>query len=136
MRMETKFYQCKTCGNIIVKVIDGGPIPECCGNEMEELKPNTTEGKTEYHLPVVVKCDDKKLIVKVGQEPHPMTATHRIRFIYIETECGGQCIHLKEEHPAEITISMCEKPKAIYAYCNLHGLWKTCIPCEKSVCCK
>lgn len=134
MRMETKFYQCNTCGNLIVKVIDGGPVPVCCGEEMEELRPNTSEGKNEYHLPVVVKCDDKKLKIKVGQEPHPMTEAHHICFIYIETEHGGQCIHLKEGQPAEVSLGLCEKPTAIYAYCNLHGLWKVCPTCEKSEC--
>lgn len=123
--METKFYHCKMCGNIIIKVIDGGPVPKCCGEEMEELKPNTTEGKTEYHLPIIVECDNKQLKVKVGQEPHPMTASHHIRFIFVETEQGGHLIRLKQDRPAEVCIGMCEKPKAIYAYCNLHGLWKT-----------
>lgn len=134
--METKFYHCKICGNLIMKVHDGGAVPQCCGEEMEELIPNTSDGKNEYHLPVVVQCDDKMVKVKVGHEPHPMTHAHHISFIYIETKHGGQLIHLKEEHPAEITLSMCEKPTAIYAYCNLHGLWKTTPSCEVPACCK
>lgn len=133
--METKFYRCKKCGNIIVKVIDGGPVPACCGEEMEELRPNTSEGKNEYHLPVVEQCDDQKLKVKVGKEPHPMTPAHHIRFVYIETSCGGRLIRLKEDQAAEVALSPCEKPKAIYAFCNLHGLWKTaCPPCEQDTC--
>ena len=134
--METKFYHCKTCGNIIMKVVDGGAVPQCCGEEMEELKQNTSEGKNEYHLPVMVQCDEKKVQIKVGQEPHPMTSAHHIRFIYIKTKHGGQLICLKEDHPAEVTLTMCEKPTAIYAYCNLHGLWKTTLDCEGSTCCK
>ncbi len=53
-----------------------------------------------------------------------MTSAHHIRFIYVETEQGGHLVRLKADHPAEISIAMCEKPTAIYAYCNLHGLWK------------
>lgn len=135
--MKTKFYRCKTCGNIIVKVIDGGPVPKCCGEEMEELKPNTSDGKNEYHLPVIEQCGDHKLKVKMGKEPHPMTSSHYIQFVYIETECGGRLVCLKPEHPAEVVLSLCEKPVAVYAYCNQHGLWKTiCTACEQTSCCK
>lgn len=132
--METKFYRCKICGNIIMKVADSGVVPQCCGEEMEELVPNTLEGKNEYHLPVVTLCDDKKLKIKVGEKPHPMTTAHHINFIYVETENGGCLKYLEEDHPAECTVSLCEKPTAIYAYCNLHGLWKICPACEKSSC--
>ncbi len=129
--METKFYHCKKCGNIIVKVCDGGPVPMCCGEVMEELKPNTSEGKNEYHLPVMTQCEKHKLRVRVGKELHPMSPEHHICFIYIETEQGGHLVHLKKNCPAEITVCMCEKPTAVYAYCNLHGLWKTeCPSCE------
>lgn len=133
--METKFYHCKMCGNIIIKVIDGGTVPKCCGVEMEELKPNTTDGKTEYHLPVVLQCDDHKLKIRVGKEPHPMTAAHHIRFIYVETETGGHLVRLKDNQPAEVTLCMCDKPIAIYAYCNLHGIWKTALTRDSQCCC-
>lgn len=134
--METKFYHCKVCGNTIIKVIDGGTVPKCCNAEMEELKPNTTEGKSEYHLPVMIQCDNHKLKIRVGKELHPMTPEHHIRFIYIETEQGGHLYRLKEGCPAEIIVSMCEKPTAIYAYCNLHGLWKSTPTCDTSSCCR
>lgn len=102
---------------------------------MEELKPNTTDGKTEYHLPVVLQCDDHKLKIRVGKEPHPMTAAHHIRFIYVETEMGGHLVHLKDNQPAEVTLCMCDKPIAIYAYCNLHGIWKTALTRDCQCCC-
>ena len=39
-----KFYRCRHCGNVIVKVVDSGVPVVCCGEVMEELKPNTTDG--------------------------------------------------------------------------------------------
>ena len=126
--METKFYHCQVCGNVIIKLVDSGQVPTCCGKPMEELVPNSTEGKVEFHLPMVVHYDRCSLKICVGKQPHPMTPEHNIRFIYIETATGGHIIQLRPGHPAEVTISTTECPKAIYAYCNLHGLWKTVIP--------
>ena len=37
--MATKFYKCPHCGNVIVKMVDGGPVPVCCGEPMNELDP-------------------------------------------------------------------------------------------------
>ena len=41
--MNTKFYICRTCGNIIEKINDSGVPVVCCGKKMEELIPNTVE---------------------------------------------------------------------------------------------
>ena len=50
---------------------------------------------------------------------------HRIMFIYLETEHGGQLRYLSADGPAEADFSVCEdKPVAAYAYCNKHGLWR------------
>lgn len=123
--MKTKFYYCPKCGNVIIKAIDSGVTPVCCGEEMVELNPNKVEAKTEYHLPVSILLNPCTLKVKVGAEPHPMTKEHSIRFIYVETSNTGHIVHFHPGHPAEATINIGEAPTAIYAYCNLHGLWKT-----------
>ena len=43
---EIKFYRCDICGNIITKIIDGGPIPFCCGQKMtptaQTVQPRST----------------------------------------------------------------------------------------------
>lgn len=134
--MKTKFYYCPKCGNVILKTIDSGVTPSCCGETMTELTPNTTEGKTEYHLPVTMKIDPCTVKVCIGKEPHPMTNEHSIRFIYIETDNTGHIVHLQPGKPAEATICLSECPKAVYAYCNLHGLWKTEISSGAETCCK
>ena len=122
--MATKFYKCRHCGNVIHKVVDSKVPVVCCGEQMQELIPNTVDASNEKHVPVVSKINDCKILVKVGSEPHPMTSEHHIAFIYVETETGGIRIDLKDKPEAEICVCS-GKPVSVYEYCNLHGLWKT-----------
>ena len=49
-----------------------------------------------------------------------------ISWIYVETKNGGQRKALKvNEEPKASFCFYDDEPVAIYAYCNLHGLWKT-----------
>ena len=122
--MATKFYICAHCGNVIEKVVDSGVPVVCCGEKMEELIPNTVEASGEKHLPVVTWLDEQTIEVEVGSVHHPMLPEHHIAFIYVETDKGGIRINLKDEPVAVIALGDA-KPKAVYEYCNLHGLWKT-----------
>ena len=121
--MATKFYRCRHCGNVIVKFVDSGVPVVCCGEQMEELSPNTVDASNEKHVPVVRQTEGGKLKVEVGSIPHPMTPEHHIVFIYVEMENGGIRIDLKDK--PEATAYCSDKPIAVYEYCNLHGLWKT-----------
>ncbi|MCQ2118156.1 MAG: desulfoferrodoxin [Bacteroidales bacterium] len=124
--MATKFFLCSTCGNVVVKVVDSGVTPVCCGNPMRELIPDTVGGVYEKHLPVVEFLDEHTIKAKVGSTPHPMMIEHHIVFIYLETRNGGQIHYLKPEEKAEAVFTICnDEPVAVYEFCNLHGLWKT-----------
>lgn len=123
--METKFFFCKHCGNVVVKVVDSGVTPLCCGEEMIELVPNTVDAMVEKHLPAIEHLDGGSLRVKVGTEPHPMTPEHHIDFLFVETENGNIIRYLNPTGKPLADICICnEKPVAVYAFCNLHGLWK------------
>ena len=128
--METKFYLCTKCGNIIMKIADSGVTPVCCGEPMKLLEPKMTDGAFEKHMPVVTRIDDCKLRINVGSVPHPMVDEHYIMFIYVETidnegHPGGKLIKLKPQDNPECVICSCDqKIVAVYEYCNLHGLWK------------
>lgn len=103
---------------------DAGVPVMCCGQKMEALVPNTVDAAGEKHLPVVT-VDGTSLHVKVGEVAHPMTDEHYIQWVYVETENGGQRRILKPGDKPEVTFCLGEdKPLAVYAYCNLHGLWK------------
>ena len=86
--MATKFFVCTTCGNVVVKFVDSGVTPFCCGKAMVELIPGTSDGAVEKHLPVVESVGKHTIRVKVGAMPHPMTGEHHISFICLETENG------------------------------------------------
>jgi len=97
----------------------------CCGEKMSELIPNTAEASAEKHLPVV-DVTDNGIAVKLGSALHPMEEAHHIVFVYVETTRGGQRKCLKPGESPEISFCFADdEPVAVYAYCNLHGLWKT-----------
>ena len=121
--MTTKFYKCPMCGNVVVKLVDSRVPIVCCGKPMEELVPNTVDAATEKHVPVVTRIDDHHIKVEVGSVAHPMTPDHHIAFIYVETEGGGIRVDLKDK-PEAVVCTCGSKIKAVYEYCNLHGLWK------------
>jgi superoxide reductase len=91
---------------------------------MAELVPNTVDASAEKHVPAVTVSGDR-IEVRVGSAPHPMTEEHHISFVYAATENGGQRKGLKVDSPAEAVFSFADdKPLKVFAYCNLHGLWK------------
>lgn len=122
--MATKFYKCRHCGNVIMKVVDSRVPVVCCGEKMEELVPGIMEASVEKHLPVITWLDFNVMKVEVGSVAHPMLPEHHIAFIYVETEHGGIRVDLKDKPEAVIALGE-EKAVAVYEYCNLHGLWKT-----------
>jgi len=125
MKGKQKFFICKRCGNLVGMINDKGRPLTCCGEAMTELVPNTAEAAQEKHLPVISVFEDS-ITVQVGSVPHPMTEEHHIAFVYVETKRGGQRKCLKAGEEPKVTFNLSgDKPVAVYAYCNLHGLWKT-----------
>lgn len=120
-----KFYICKHCNNIIAKVNDSGVPVVCCGEEMKELIPNTFDASKEKHIPVV-KVNNNNIEVEIGSVIHPMVEEHFIEWIYIKTKKGGQRKILKPgDDPKALFVLTDDEFEAAYAYCNLHGLWKS-----------
>ena len=120
-----KFFVCEHCGNLVGVIHDAGVPMMCCGQKMTQLVPGTVEASVEKHLPVVT-VDGDKVKVEIGSVAHPMAEEHSILWVYLQTDKGGQRKNLAvgEAPVAEFSL-LDEKPVAVYAYCNLHGLWKT-----------
>jgi desulfoferrodoxin len=79
----------------------------------------------EKHIPVAT-FENGVLTVNVGSVDHPMTEEHLIEWVYVQTDRGGQRKVLNAGDAPKLTFVFTdEKPVAVYAYCNLHGLWKT-----------
>ena len=76
---------------------------------------------------IIAKVKDAGVpVVKVGSVEHPMLPEHYIEWVSLQTKQGNQ---RKELHPGEkpeVCFALCEgdEVEAVYAYCNLHSLWK------------
>ena len=120
-----RFFICEHCKNIVTFVEDKGVPVMCCGQKMTELIPGTSDGAAEKHVPVYT-VEGHKVSVAVGSVEHPMADVHYIEWIALETVKGAQRKVLQpgEAPVAEFALTEDDSVVAVYAYCNLHGLWK------------
>ena len=123
--MEQRFFVCETCGNIIAMVKPSGVPVVCCGKPMKQIIPNTTDAAQEKHVPVWSR-EGNLVKVQVGSVAHPMVAAHYIEWVSLQTKAGNQRKALAPEQAPEVTFALTDgdEVEAVYAYCNLHGLWK------------
>ena len=123
--MEMKFYRCSHCGQIIAIVKETGVPVVCCGEPLTEVIPGTTDASLEKHVPVFT-VEGNKVQVSVGSAAHPMLPEHYIEWVAIQTEFGNQRKQLRPGDEPKVCFSLCDgdEVKAVYAYCNLHSLWK------------
>ncbi len=123
--MKQKFFICEHCGNIVTKVKDSGVNIICCGQKMTEIIPGTTDASVEKHVPVY-QVEGNKVFVTVGSVEHPMVPEHYIEWVSLQTKLGNQMKELKPGDAPKVCFALCEddEVEAVYAYCNLHSLWK------------
>ena len=114
-----RVYQCEKCKKTIISK------DELKLEGWVELVAGSTDAAVEKHVPVVTKkC--KTVKVDVGSVAHPMTDAHLIEWVALETEQGYQIKYLSANSAPVVTFTLADGDKAVavYAYCNLHGLWK------------
>lgn len=123
--MKTKYFICGHCGNIVEMVKDTGVPVFCCGEKMKELVPGTTDAAQEKHVPVY-EVKGNQVYVTVGAVEHPMLPEHYIEWVALQTKQGTQRKELKPGEAPKACFSICEddEVEAVYAFCNLHLLWK------------
>ena len=123
--MEQRFFRCAHCGKIVALVKESGVPVVCCGDIMNEIIPGTSEASSEKHIPVY-KVEGNKVHVNVGSVEHPMGEDHYIEWISLQTTSGNQRKMLKPNAKPEVCFALCDgdQVEAVYAYCNLHSLWK------------
>ena len=123
--MEQKFFICERCGNMIAMVKASGVPIQCCGQPMTEIVPGSTDAALEKHVPVY-KVEGNKVFVTVGSVEHPMLPEHYIEWISLQTKAGNQRKPLQPGQAPKACFSLCDgdEVEAVYAYCNLHSLWK------------
>ena len=123
--MSHRFYNCNKCGNIYEVVEDSGCRVSCCGIPMEEIIPGAVDASEEKHVPVILQ-DGSRVRIVIGEILHPMGSDHYIQWISIDTKEGIQRKELSPESAPEASFILTEDDEliSVYAYCNLHGLWK------------
>ena len=117
-----KLFKCEKCGNIIEIINEGSKGLVCCGEQMLELLPNTFDASKEKHVPMCIESDDY-VAVRIGEDIHPMEEEHFIKYIICEYKDSVIRYELKPGDEPEAFFDY-EEGMKIYAYCNLHGLWK------------
>ena len=123
--MEMEFYRCAHCGQIVAVVKKTGVPIVCCGEKMQKIVPGTTDASVEKHVPVWKK-EGNLVTVTVGAAAHPMTEEHYIEWVSLQTKFGNQRKALKPGDEPQVCFKVCDgdEVEAVYAYCNLHSLWK------------
>ena len=124
---NTKFYICEKCGNLVEKIEDSGVPMMCCGQKMTPIEAGVVEASREKHIPVAT-VEGNFVKVSVGSVEHPMSEEHSILWVELKTDRGVQRKNLVVGEPPVVVFALSdEKPLEVYAYCNLHGLWKSAL---------
>ena len=120
-----KFYICKHCGNVITKLTSSQVPVQCCGEDMQPLEAGVTDAAVEKHVPAVT-VEGNLVKVHGGSVTHPMTAEHLIQWVAVVTDRDAliHWFHPEEAPEAVFALAEGQQAKEVYAYCNLHGLWK------------
>ena len=115
------FFKCNECGKFLAAVDQDMKAPE----GYTAVDANSTDAATEKHVPVVeLQRDGHVINVTVGEVEHPMTAEHYIEWIALEAEGRLEFHYLKPGQTPTTFFAGGVKSGTVYAYCNLHGLWK------------
>ncbi len=121
--VRNQIYRCEKCGNVIEIVDAKGPVPFCCGQEMDLYEENTLDAAKEKHVPVVTR-DGDKIEVVVGSVAHPMTEAHLIQWIEVIEGGRVQRVHLSADAAPKAEFQVHGDDFVVRAFCNLHGLWR------------
>jgi superoxide reductase len=123
--MEMKFKKCSHCGQIVAMVKDKGVPVICCGEPMQDIIAGTTDAAVEKHVPAYT-VEGNTVKVQVGEVEHPMTDEHFIEWVSVQTKFGNQRKALAPGAEPKVSFAIVDGDEvlAVYAYCNLHGLWK------------
>ncbi len=119
------YYHCEICGHVVSIFNPGNPSLVCCGQMMGKLEAKTKDEGKEKHVPVI-EADGDTTTIKLGSVPHPMTEEHFIVFIEVLTKDGIYTrakLKAGDEPKAKFNINA-KDIDTVYAYCNVHGLWK------------
>ena len=114
---ELKLKKCLVCGRI-VEVTDNESVM-CCGQELVDVVPNSTDAAVEKHVPEYT-IEGDEIVARVN---HVMEEDHYIEWIALESE---NTLIKKDFKPGDkLEVEFDYIPGSVlYSYCNKHSLWK------------
>ena len=91
---------------------------------MQMLYANEQEASFDKHIPVNTQYGND-LYIKIGENAHPMTKEHSILWVALLTDRGlyTRMLNTSDLPEAHFSVNPDEYVAAVYAYCDLHGLW-------------
>ena len=91
----------------------------------KNTKDRTVDAAVEKHVPDY-RVEGNMVTVTVGSVEHPMLPEHYIEWVFLQTKHGNQKKVLCPGDKPVVYFSICDgdEVEAVYAYCNLHSLWK------------
>lgn len=115
--LRTKLYVCPICGNVIHST--GEAVISCCGITLPALEAEPADAEHEIH---VERVEDEYYVTV----PHEMSKSHHISFIAAAQNDGWAFRKLYPEGGAATRFKV-RGTRALYCYCNRHGLFKASI---------
>lgn len=118
--MATFFKNTET-GKFIVSIDSDVAAPE----GYVAVEANSTDAATEKHVPAIeIQRDGHIIKVSVGEVAHPMLDEHYIEWVALVSGDRTEIHYLKPGQTPTTFFAGGAKNGTVYAYCNLHGLWK------------
>ena len=111
---RTKFYVCKSCGNLLTSVGDAEIV--CCGRK---LLPLTAQASDDEHIIKISEIEDDYYI----EFNHEMTKEHYISFVSYVRFDRVLTVKMYPEQDSAVRFPKMYGGK-IYFYCSKHGLFE------------
>lgn len=112
--LRSGLYVCPICGNVVQST--GEAVVSCCGIVLPALE---AEPEDEDHRLSIERVEDEYYVTT----DHEMSKTHFISFILAMRDDGFEITKLYPEGAAEARFKI-SRTRAIYYYCNRHGLFR------------
>ena len=120
---EVLIKKCSKCGAVIRVLKDCNCSDECgikcCGEAMQSLEANSSDGAFEKHIPEY-EINGNKITVRVN---HVMEENHYIEWISALSD-EGESIKYFAPGMEAVAIFDYYPSMILYSYCNKHNLWK------------
>ena len=115
--LRARLYVCPLCGNVVQSA--GEAVVSCCGLTLPPLE---AEDPEESHAIRVERVEDEYYV----EVDHQMTRSHHISFLAAVRDDGWELKKLYPEGAAAARFQI-RGTRAVYCYCNRHGLYKITI---------